>query len=146
MSRPFFTCLFLTATAIAADPAPDADAKALQGGWAIDAATLAGRDHGEDFRGMKLVITGEKFTIEFGKNSDKGTFTLDPAKSPRRIDIKTSPDGPFKGKTLPGIYELKGDKLVLCLDADGRPDARPTKFEAKEMTRAMLLTYKREKK
>lgn len=146
MPHVLFACLLFAFAALAADPAPDADAKALQGGWAIDAATLAGRDHGEDFQGMKLVIAGEKFTIEFGKNSDKGTFTLDPAKSPKRIDIKTSPDGPFKGKTLPGIYELNGDKLVLCLDADGRPDARPTKFEAKEMTRAMLLTYKREKK
>ena len=49
------------------------------------------------------------------------------------------------GKTLAGIYELKGEKLVLCLEADGKADKRPAKFEAPEMVRAMLLTYKRQK-
>lgn len=131
---------FLLTTTIAAED----DTKSLQGTWLIESATLAGRDHTEDFAGMKLVLDGDKYTVDFGKNTDKGTFRIDTTKKPRHIDIK-SVEGPFKGKTLPGIYELKGDVLVLCLNADGDAKLRPAKFEAPEMTRNMMLTYKRQK-
>ncbi len=122
----------------------DADHKALQGTWVIEAATLEGRDHIDDFAGMKLILAGDRYTVDFAKNTDKGTFAIDPTKTPKRIDIRSA-DGPFKGKTLPGIYELKGNTLVLCLEGDGKADKRPTKFDAPGTTRNMLLTYRREK-
>src|SRR5438477_11465554 len=104
MLRALTVCgLLVTAAAAAGQD----DAKAMQGTWVVEAARLAGRDHTDDFAGMKLVIDGNRYTVEFGKNTDKGTFTLDPTKTPKRIDI-VSAEGPFKGKTLPGIYELKG--------------------------------------
>ncbi len=93
---------------------------------------------------MKLTVTGEKYVIDFGENSDKGTIKIDSGKKPKQIDITTRKDGPFKGRTLPGIYEFKGDLLVLCLNSE-KPD-RPTKFEAPEKTPLMLLTFKRQKK
>ncbi|HEX4607400.1 MAG TPA: TIGR03067 domain-containing protein [Urbifossiella sp.] len=125
--------------------ADDADRKALQGTWVIEAAKLAGRDHTADFAGMKLILDGDRYTADFGKDTDKGTFTLDPAKMPRWIDVRSA-SGPFKGKTLPGIYELKGDTLVLCLEGDGTAEKRPAAFEAPDTTRNMLLTYRREAK
>lgn len=143
MLRALLTLILFGSALVAADA--DADLKAMQGTWVIDKAMLAGRDHTEDFQGMKLTIAGDKYTVDFGKNTDKGTVVLDPAKTPKRIDI-TSAEGPFKGKTLPGIYELKGDTLVLCCDADGDAKKRPEKFAAPDTTRTMLLTYKREKK
>src|SRR3954468_20504607 len=112
MLRPVLTAA--VAALVVAGPAAD-DRAALHAAWVIAAATLEGRDHTDDFRGMKLVLDGDRYTIDFGKNSDKGTFTLDPAKAPKRIDVRSA-EGPFKGKTLPGIYELKGDTLVLCLE------------------------------
>ncbi|MFO0798107.1 MAG: TIGR03067 domain-containing protein [Gemmataceae bacterium] len=142
MPRPALTAA-LAALAVAAAPA-DADRAALQGTWVLDAATLEGRDHADDFRGMKLVLAGDRYTIDFGPNTDKGNYTLDPTKTPKRIDVRSA-EGPFKGKTLPGIYELKGDTLRLCLDADGKADKRPAAFEAPGTTRNMLLTYRREK-
>jgi uncharacterized protein (TIGR03067 family) len=123
---------------------PEGDLKALQGTWVIAEANLAGRDHLDDFKGMKLVVTGDKYAIDFGKNSEKGTIKLDAAKTPKQIDLTTRADGPFKGRDLPGIYELKGDRVVLCLNSE-KPD-RPAKFEAKEKTPIMLLTFAREKK
>jgi uncharacterized protein (TIGR03067 family) len=132
----------LTSAALAAEP--EGDLKAFQGTWVVAEATLAGRDHTDDFKDLKLTITGEKFTIDFEKNSDKGTIKLDPTKKPRQIDLSTDKDGPFKGRNLPGIYELKGDTIILCLEAD-KTD-RPTKFEAPEKTRFMLFVLKREKK
>jgi uncharacterized protein (TIGR03067 family) len=134
--------LVATAAALSADPKEEL--KLLAGSWVLDEATLAGRDHTDDFAGMKLTITGDTFAIDFGPNSDKGTITLEAAKSPKQIDIATRKDGPFKGRTLPGIYELKDDKLILCCDSEAK--ARPTEFTAKAKTTVMLLTFKREKK
>lgn len=125
----------------AAAPAAD-DTKSLQGTWVIESATLAGRDHTEDFEGMKLTLDGNNYVVDFGKNTDKGTFAVDPAKSPKQIDL-TSVEGPFKGKALPGIYDLKGDTLRICANADGKADLRPKAFEAPDKVRSMLLTFKR---
>lgn len=140
--RAFAVVLLIAGTTFAADK--DAELKSLEGTWVLDAATLDGRDHALDFDGMKLILKGTDYAIEFGNNSDKGTITIDLAKSPKWIDIKTGEKGPFKGKTLPGIYKLEGDKLVLCCHADA--EKRPSDFDAKSKTRNMLLTYKREKK
>jgi uncharacterized protein (TIGR03067 family) len=142
MIRGLFASLLLAGATFAADK--DAEVKALEGTWVLDAAELDGRDHTDDFAGMKLILKGTDYTIEFAENSDKGTFTVNAEKMPKWIDIKTGAKGPFMGKTLPGIYKIDGDKLVLCCHADAK--ARPTEFDAKKTTRNMLLTYKREKK
>lgn len=142
MIRVLGVSLLFASAAFTADT--DAELKALGGTWTIDAATLAGRDHLNDFKGMKLILTKSDFTIEFAENSDKGTFSINPEKSPKWIDIKTGEKGPFVGKTLPGLYKIEGDKLILCVDSDGK--TRPEKFEAPAKSRSMLLTYRREKK
>jgi uncharacterized protein (TIGR03067 family) len=139
---PLICVVFVCSAALGAEP--DTDLKLFQGEWVIAEATLADRDHLDDFKGMKLTVTGEKYVIDFGNNSDNGMLTLDSAKKPKQIDITTRKDGRFKGRTLQGIYEFKGDKLVLCLNTE-QPD-RPTAFEAKEKTPMMLLTFAREKK
>jgi uncharacterized protein (TIGR03067 family) len=142
MIRVLFASLLAVGTVAAADK--DTELKALEGAWILDAAELEGRDHTDDFAGMKLILKGTDYTIEFGENSDKGTFTINVEKKPKWIDIQTGAKGPFMGKLLPGIYKIDGDKLILCAHADAK--TRPTEFDAKEKTRNMLLTYKREKK
>jgi uncharacterized protein (TIGR03067 family) len=134
--------LLASLTGTAAEP--DGDLKTLQGVWVIAEANLAGRDHLDDFKGMKLKVTDDKYEIDFGMNSDKGTIKLDSTKKPKQIDLTTREGGPFKGRNLPGIYEFKDDTIVLCLNSE-KPD-RPTAFEAKPKTPVMLLTFKREKK
>lgn len=121
-----------------------AELKRFEGVWVIEDATLGGRDHKDDFAGMKLTVNGENYVIDFSDNSDKGTIKLDATKSPNQINLTTRKDGPFKGRTLPGIYEFKGDTVVLCLNSE-KPD-RPTAFESKVKTPIMLLTFKRAKK
>jgi uncharacterized protein (TIGR03067 family) len=145
MIRAASAALLFAATMVAADMGDaDAELKSLEGKWVIAGAHLGGRDHLDDFAGMKLILKGNQFTIAFAENSDKGTFRLDPAKSPKWIDIKTGAKGPFFGRTLLGIYKLEKGQLILCCEADGK--TRPTAFEAKEKSRNMLLTYKRETK
>lgn len=136
--------LCLAAHVAADDTKNEADLKALQGAWVIDDAKLGGRDHKDDFAGMKLTITGDAYVIDFADNSDKGAIVIDPTKKPKHIDLTTRKDGPFKGRTLTGLYELKGATVVLCLNSE-KPD-RPTKFEAPLKTPLMLLTFTREKK
>jgi uncharacterized protein (TIGR03067 family) len=134
--------LFAASFSLAAEP--DDALKPFQGAWVIESANLADRDHTDLFAGMKLTVTGDKYAIDFRENSDAGTITLDATKEPKRIDLTTRKDGPFKGRTLPGVYEFKGDAVVLCLNSE-KPD-RPTKFAAPAKTPLMLLTFKREKK
>jgi len=137
-------CSLLLFVSVALAAEPDGDLKTFQGTWVIVAANLADRDHLDDFKGMKLKVTDDKYEIDFGMNSEKGTIKLDSAKKPKQIDLTTRAGGPFNGRNLPGIYEFKDDTIVLCLNSE-KPD-RPTKFEAKPKTPVMLLTFKREKK
>ena len=139
---PTAAVLLFASAALAEEP--DGDLKAFQGTWVLSEATLAGRDHIDDFKGMKLKIDGDKYVVGFGEISEKGTIKLDSTKKPKQIDLTTPKEGAFKGRNLPGIYELKDDTVVLCLNSE-MPD-RPTKFEAPEKSKIMLLTFKREKK
>src|SRR5262245_61426703 len=144
--RTVFVALFLcSSAALAAEP--DAELKNFEGLWILEDAVLAARDHKEDFKGMKLTITGDKYTIAFPGNTDNddnGTLKIDSGKKPKQIDITTRKDGPFKGRTLPDIYEFKGDLVVLCLNS-AKPD-RPAKFEAPAKSPMMMLTFKKQKK
>src|SRR5262249_11675158 len=92
-----------------ASPTPAAetegDLKALQGVWVIAGATLEGRDHLDDFKSMKLTVTGNKYEVTLGEIADGGTIKLDASKTPKQIDLATREKGPFKGRNLPGIYE-----------------------------------------
>lgn len=137
----------LTLTALLLAPAadPPADLKPFQGKWVLASATLGGRDHNDDFKGLALSIDGDKYAVSVGLNIDKGTITLDPSKSPKHITLASSEKaGPFKGRTMPGIYELKDGKLTVCLNSE--KDDRPEKFEAPEKTPLMLMVFEREKK
>lgn len=131
----------------AADPPadPPADRKAFQGSWVLVSATLGGRDHLDDFKGLTLTVDGEKYTVVVGPNTDKGTISLDETKSPKHITLASSEKaGPFKGRTMPGIYEFKNGQLTVCLNSE--KDDRPAKFEAPEKTPLMLFVFGREKK
>lgn len=135
--------MICTVTCSAADPS--ADLKSFQGKWELTSATLGGRDHKDDFEGLTLTVEDDKYTVTVGTNTDKGTITLDTTKTPKHITLASSEKaGPFKGRTMPGIYEFKGDKLTVCLNSE--KDDRPTKFDAPAKTPFMLLVFERGKK
>lgn len=135
----------LAALLLAPAADPPADRKAFQGSWVLVSATLGGRDHLDDFKGLTLTVDGEKYTVVVGPNTDKGTISLDETKSPKHITLASSEKaGPFKGRTMPGIYEFKNGQLTVCLNSE--KDDRPAKFEAPEKTPLMLFVFGREKK
>lgn len=74
------------------------------------------------FKGNEIAWTGMKI------DDVRISFTLDPSKSPKQIDL-TFLDGPYKGKALRGIYKFGfGNSCDICAaDPDANAD-RPTFF------------------
>ena len=79
-----------------------------------------------------MKFTGNKFAFTIDdKETHSGTFKLNPAATPKEIDmmVAETPKDDFKGKTSLAIYELDGDTLKWCANAPGK-DARPKEFSA----------------
>jgi uncharacterized protein (TIGR03067 family) len=142
----FACCLCLSPTTLGGKP-DDAAAeyKVLVGKYRIEKVLLGGNDITEHLKEMKFEIRdGGKYTAQVGELIDDATFTADPAKKPKEMDVKPN-GGPQKGKLVKVIYKLDGDTLTMCYDHD-KPENRQPKFESKEGTTVLLITYKREKK
>ncbi len=133
---------------VAADAPKDDEAnnelKKLEGTWLV----ISGEDNGkklsdETLKNARLTFEGEKHTVKAGDTTYKGTHKLDPTKQPKAIDIMDT-EGPFKNKTVLGIYALDGDEFKLCYAAPGKD--RPKDFSGKEGTGNYYHVWKREKK
>src|SRR5262245_62611975 len=138
--------IVLLALAAAARPQDDAakkDLKQMEGTWTIVAAEIDGKKLTEEDKKaeVKLTVKDANFTIHFGeKQVATGTIKLNAGKTPRQIDAIAA-DGEFKGKAMPGIYEVKGDTMRVCFAQPGKD--RPTEFRSKEGSGHMLFSYKR---
>lgn len=126
--------------------APEEDRDRLQGRWSVvsfeDADRGGGKRTDEELKTMKVVIAGDKLTVTEGDTSHEITFKLDAGKNPKQIDL-TAPQS--KGKANHGIYELDGDNLKICFNAEPEGD-RSTTFESKaDSPNVVLLILKREK-
>lgn len=115
----------------------------LQGTWLPSAAELGGTAFPDEVRKtIKLAVQDDKYTVTVGPAVDQGTLKLNPAATPKQLDI-TGTKGPNKGRTILGIYERDGDTLRICYDLSGK--SRPTEFKTAEGTQLFLVTYTREK-
>jgi uncharacterized protein (TIGR03067 family) len=117
---------------------------ALDGTWAVVAQTENGEaGKPDEFKGATFVFQAGKMSARLdGKEVGRSSFTIDPGKSPKQIDIVYG-SGPAKGKTARGIYKLDGEKLVVCEAAPGKD--RPTAFESKTGSGVALTTFQRRK-
>ena len=78
-----------------------------------------------------------------GGNTTRGVFKVNPAASPKTIDLTFS-DGPGKDKTQKGIYELDQDTQKICFAKGDQP--RPSEFTSKPGSGQMIQVLKREKR
>jgi uncharacterized protein (TIGR03067 family) len=112
------------------------DKELIQGAWVAASGEAGGEKVGQDkLKQVRITFAKEKIEI-VGLMPDKGTgtFSVDPAKKPKAINIRISDEG-----DVAGIYEFAGNSLKLCLNTSG--GARPTEFTG--TGQQILLTLKR---
>ena len=74
----------------------------------------------------RVTIRGVTYTATTpqGKLVLSAAMTIDPTKNPKWLTMRYTA-GSFQGKTLLGIYDLKGDTLRVYIPSSGK---RPTQF------------------
>ncbi len=90
-----------------------------------------------------LVLKGNQFTSYVAGKVVHGLFKIDPLAKPKTIDIIFT-EGPGKGHSQKGIYELDGDTQKICIAMPDQP--RPTEFASKPDSGQILEVLKREKR
>jgi uncharacterized protein (TIGR03067 family) len=136
---PLAPCLLLAAD----DDEAKKEYVRFEGTWRYTFLEVEGKRLPEDAsKGIRLILAGQNFTLKQGPTDLKGTYKVDLTKKPKQIDV-TFADGPDKGKTVQGIYELDGDTYRVCMGLPGK--SRPTAFESKPGSGHVLEVLKREK-
>ncbi len=111
------------------------DLEKLQGEWTFVSGEKAGQaPPGGELKMATVTFTGNEISCTGVPHEAKGTFSLDPTKSPREIELT------MNGHAIKGIYRLEGDALTICLGEE-----RPTEFATREGVNALLMTLKRKK-
>jgi uncharacterized protein (TIGR03067 family) len=117
----------------------------LEGEWSMVAGEADGMAMPKAMvsTGKRVAKDGETTISMAGRLYFKAKFSIDPTKKPKTIDYEMT-EGPTKGKTHLGNYELEGDTLKFCFAAPGKD--RPTDFSSKEGSQQTLSVWKRAKK
>ncbi len=127
----------LTLMLLAIISAPADDVAKFEGSWSYESMEAAGKPLDiAAFKEIPLVLKGKTFT----QGEAKGTFILDDTKTPKTIDL-TFTNGPPKGITVKGIYELDDKTYKLC---SGKPKGeRPKVFDSKAKDGGTISILKR---
>ena len=120
-----------------ADKAAEKEIKRFEGDWKLIALVHDGKgiEPGENV----LKIRGDRITEK--SSEDVLRFTLNPGKKVREIDL-IGVEGRHKGETMPGIYILDGDLLVIC-HAHVSDKGRPIDFGCVPESGRRLLVFQR---
>jgi uncharacterized protein (TIGR03067 family) len=114
------------------------DLDRLQGTWNIVSMEMDGRK--TTGGSARIVVRGDRFsTIGMGATYD-GTLLVHQTTAPKSFDLRFE-EGPEKGNTSLGIYQLDGDTWKICLTTRG--SERPQEFAAPPGTGIALETLQR---
>jgi uncharacterized protein (TIGR03067 family) len=130
-------------TSVAVSQADQSEMEKLQGTWKVISMEREGKAAPEDVIRVQgaWIIQGDKIAVGSSKGV-RSTYRLDPSKKPKAIDVSSTDP---KVKTIPGIYELEGDTLRLCLSYPDNKE-RPTAFAAPTGSKVSFYVFKREKR
>jgi RNA polymerase sigma-70 factor (ECF subfamily) len=141
--QPIILTLLALGLLVAGDEPKSEDAKkeaeALRGTWTFSKMERDGGDLTDQFGGVEVRFEAEKFSSP----GIEATFTLDPTKTPKAIDISYK-EGPAAGQTIKAIYKLEGETLTICR-ALSQGDERPKEFAAPAGSGRFLFQFKRNK-
>src|SRR5262245_17530980 len=121
------------------DQAAEKEFKRFEGDWKLIALVHDGK--GVDPGDNVLKIRGERITEK--SSEDVMKITLNPGKKLKEIDL-IGVEGRHKGETMPGIYILDGDLLIIC-HAHVSDKGRPTDFGCVPESGRRLLVFQRVK-
>ena len=151
------------------DPADSVrqELKGLQGTWKLENYEYEGKrlsrkatikEFGGEDRLADLRIEGDKiiwvwpdhateYTPLAGGKPKADTYSLNPKKSPKTVDIHYLSSGFLGGQgvaTLRGIYRINGDRLEVCCRPYSREEEeRPKDFTTDDNDSDRLVIYKR---
>lgn len=87
-----------------------------------------------------LVLSAGRYAIWFaGEEMDVGSFETGGVTGALTLLLRGS-RGPNAGRTIPCIYQLRGDRLRICYGFDG---TAPTEFATAAQDQRYLATYQR---
>ena len=124
--------------------APNDDLQRIGGTWAAQVLeaggkTLTAKDR--DMYKFRMTVQGNKYVILYeNQQLSSGTLRLDPSTKPHSID-STLNDGPAESRVHNGIYEFRGNDLLLIFAEPGQP--RPTQFKTRPGSQEMMILYRR---
>ena len=132
--------LLVTTPTLAADTT--SEQARLAGTWTAIEAQRDGAPDNEVLR-HQLTFTGSRFSIVAqGKQLYAGHYVLDPDVQPARIDFHHDA-GEAKGTVWKGIYQLEGNRLVICDDAFDPTHERPMSFTTSLGSGHVLVAFRR---
>ncbi len=116
----------------------------LAGVWSFALVEVEGKKQPEvPFAINKMILAKDgHYAVVQGPRVTRGTVKLDPTKDPKHYDPSIM-TGRLKGLTFPGIYELDGATLTICLPL--RSKERPAVLASNPGSGLMLQVFKREK-
>lgn len=119
-----------------AEPKVRTDQELIQGTWQIVGLEANGKpEPAANYKGNAITFSKDKATLREGNYpAIDFTFTLDPTKTPRAIDLTA------KTVVIRGVYKLEGDDLTLSLSVGG---SRPADFATKAGGESETFTLKR---
>ena len=124
-------------------PAPPNDAAMLEGEWSMVSGQANGQAMPPEMAGTgKRVAKDGVTTVTIGGQLYfKASFTIDAFQTPKAIDYAMT-EGPTKGSTQFGIYDLQGDTVTFCFAAPGLD--RPTDFTAEAGSERALSVWRKD--
>jgi uncharacterized protein (TIGR03067 family) len=128
---------------INAEAQDDADKalKKLEGNYVMVSGEMNGENLPEAIvKTATLTIEGNKHTVKMGDDTIIGTHKLAPTKKPKEIDV-TDTEGPFKGKTLLGIYKLQKGVFTVYFSSPDKD--RPKEFAKNTNPGEILHVWKK---
>jgi uncharacterized protein (TIGR03067 family) len=120
------------------------DKEHLQGIWQAMSLEQNGEQApAEQVNMFQLHFKGDKVVFLPKADNREHAYHLDLKAEPKGMDI-TPGDGDKKGEKLPcAIYNLTGDKLIICIDKEGKHGQRPGAFKTSPGDGLVLITLER---
>ncbi|MCI0462615.1 MAG: sigma-70 family RNA polymerase sigma factor [Gemmataceae bacterium] len=120
---------------------PKTDSELILGSWELVERISGGL---KAYKSRNVFVITKTYILlkrDAGFDNDAMTYRLDPTQKPRAIDLER-PDRP-EDPAFPGIYELTGDTLKICVPEDSRNLERPAELAVPPGSKRVLLVLRR---